>query len=375
MKLVLGMISIAALGAGLFWGYLDHTRSGNVEESVPKAERLAPPAPTREKSPPPAAPAPKAAAKPALAPPDQEELTAKTREIEAAIKKEDFAAASRIAEPMVEKYRENPQATALLTRLRQAEKKARAYEALLASLDRRELPDPLYRVEISNGVKFLASQAKETGEGWRFEVISGGFSSWSKEKVSAVRPYPRKDYLAERWKEIQAGARDWKEPADLFFFGIRKCFRDGLRSQGLGLLDKLLAMPDSAQVVVIYARDGTAGRSWEQAAGRQPLEPLSPAEEPQVAAASRGDASPGRGGNEGDEEGSPVDLTQVEALIARAEATFKEGKGDPGKTFEARTLIWGPVAKILFGLPAEDPKVEELKRRAQELMAKIMKEK
>jgi hypothetical protein len=371
VKIVLGLISIAALGAGLTWGYLDHNRSGTVRESTPRAERIAPPAAPGEKSPPPGVPE-KAATKAALPAPDQEELAARTREIEAAIRKEDFAAASRIAEPMVEKYRENPQAAELLTRLRQAEKKARAYEALLASLDRRELPDPLYRVEISNGVKFLASQAQETGEGWRFEVISGGFSSWSKEKVAAVRPYPRKDYLAERWKEIQAGTRDWKEPADLFFFGIRKCFRDGLRAQGLGLIDKLLAMPDSAQVVVIYAKDGTAGRSWEQAAGRQPLEPLAPTE---VASAPGGSAPAGRGGGEDEAEGSPVDLTQVEALIARAEATFREGKGDPGKTFEARTLIWGPVAKILFGLPAEDPRVEQLKARAQELMAKIMKEK
>jgi hypothetical protein len=182
--------------------------------------------------------------------------------------------------------------------------------------------------------------------------------------VTKVSSLPRKKYLTERWKEISALTATLKDPIDIFFSGVRKCFRDGLRREGISLLDRLLGMPESGQVVAMYARDpdGLAVRHWEQAAGRAPLEPLT--REEAALAANLVQAGGGEGAGEG---GADEQLQRADSIIRLAEELYQKGE-----TFDARTRVQS-ASKLLYSLPSTDERVRDLNRRAGELLEKVMK--
>jgi hypothetical protein len=374
MKAVLALISSLALAAGLFFGYLDHQRPADRPASTPKPEatavpgkpaEVAKPAPTPAPSPP---SVPKVEA-PGLPLPDPDELAATLREIESSILKEEFQAARAISENLVERYRGNSEALRLLEKVRRLEEKANGYSALLAGLETKELPEDLHRVSLVNGNSLVALSVKEKGDRYEIEYVLGGKGSLTRDRVSGVAPLPRAEYLKERWKEIREKVERTRDPFDLFFFGVRKCFRDGLRREGISLVDRLLAMPDSGQVVALYAKDkdGAAVRSWEQAAGRQELEPLARAETVEVAAA----ADQGGGEDEGDGV-DPAGLARARTIIEGVESSLKRPGGD-AERFDARTRILSAV-KVLYGLPPRDDRVRELNRRAADLLNRVMKD-
>ncbi len=381
MRPFLALITVAALGAGLAAGYLDHKRT---QEGIVGARKVSLPSLEPAKSPAAEAPVPKPEPKTPLPepeaktpPPKEEDIATLLKKIEAQILREDFQAASRAADEFTSAYRDHPEAAVFLERLRRAERKSRAYAALVGPLESRRLPETLHDVVLLNGNTFTAKSVKEEAGNYEMDHVLGGKATLPKDQVKGLQPVPLAKYHQRRWKEIEAKVNSYRDPMDLFFFGVRKCFRDGMREEGIRLVDRLLGMPESGQVVALYASDssGQAARWWEQAAGRAPLEPLAVPRRPPLGRAV-GSAESGTGvGAEGAEE-ETVDATAIARaaeLVDLAESIYRDAGGNPGNVFDARTRALA-VTKLLYALPAQDPRVQQLMERTRELLGKVMKE-
>ena len=387
MKATLAFLTSCALTAGLIVGYLEHSaaRKPSSGTLAPRVEKIAaPPSADKKgtaKSPVEKAPAPGLEPKAkAAAVPSPKEIAAARRRIEDSLLREDFKGASAAVEEILRKYQKNPEALRLLEALRREEKRIQAYEALVGPLEKRELPDPLYRVDLVSGGQFTAKSVKDSPSAWNFAHVLGGSTTILKDKVRSVTPFPRKEYLAERWKEIQDSVKSIKDPYDLFFFGVKKCFRDGLHKEGFQLMDQLLAMADSAHLVALRLQGDTV-RSWEQAAGRQALEPLEPPAA-EVASATEGgwkkgipgsDPVDSSGQQESQEEDWSPQITRVRELLAEAEGLTKGSKPKTDDAFRARMLLQS-AAKIISPVPLDDRVAQDLRHRVGILLERIMNE-
>jgi hypothetical protein len=380
MKALLAFLTSCSLAAGFVVGYLEHVRSREAgETAVPEARRIPPPPPppVEKKAPPKVeekAPEPKA---PREAPgPSDEEIARTIREVEDLLLKADLEAAGARAEDLIGKYRRTPGSERLVERLRRTERKIEAYRAIVSRLETRELPETLYRVELTNGGGFIAKTRKEGAQRYDFEPVLGGVSSMAKDRVKSVTPMVRTDYLTARWKEIQGAVAGRKDPYDLFYFGVKKCFRDGLCKEGIGLIDRLLAMADSAHIVALIT-DGQASRTWEEAAGRRALEEVhDEVEEPREVVDGKVDDGPDPVSDEveePEEDGMAVQVARVQELVQGAEAAYKTAGGNAEKIFQDVRIPLQAAAKLLFALSSSpDPKVADLRRRVGILLEKVM---
>ena len=367
------MLTVLAALAGACVAYIEHQRRPRALLVPTERARSAKVPPPKEPVPPPAKSKdePKPTPSPAPPPgPSKEALEAEIRAIETLILREGFAEASARAKRFVEAQDaglRNPEAKALLDRIARLESRAFAFAGLTKALPARKLPEQLFRVKLENGNSVVALAWKEELDRHEFEYALGGKGSMPKDRVAAVSPLKRAEYLAERWTEIRTPLEKSIDPLDLFFFGVRRCFRDGLRLEGIGLLERLLAIEESGQVVALYSQDptGETTRHWEIAAGRRPAQEEPPGESLASALQPGDAASPPD--TVGEETGDEFAIRRVREIVARAEEAAEKGA-----RFDARMLLQS-AAKLLYALPATNPEVRDLNKRTGTLLESVMK--
>ena len=135
-------------------------------------------------------------------------------------------------------------------------------------------------------------------------------------------------------KEISQKVDKLSKPIDIYFRGVTPCFRLGLQKKGYELLEKLLAMPDSEEILTNFVEEESDLVSiWNQAAGRIPLGPLT---KEKLLAKPKAPRSTSSSANIGIEES----INKVKKLLGRSQAVYRkltvEKKGDLQELHVAR---------------------------------------
>jgi hypothetical protein len=404
MKALLAFITSCALAGGFLVGYLEYREEKDrAVTPAPRATVVPSPAGAKapekqEKQAPPESETKEAAPKAVSV--SSAEMDAAIRDIEKLIVKGDFAGARSAVAAARQKYPRTAATARLLESILREERKIEAFEAVIGSLEQRELPDVLFVVDLENGGQITAKSRKESADRIDFEIVQGGVASWRKEQIRSTKPIPRKEYLDRRWSEIQASLKDEKNAFNLFFFGVKKAFRDGLKKEGLGLLEKLLVLPDSDQVISVSVKVDAA-QLWAQAAGRKAFGPgaggatvevaMTDPENGKEPPAGSGESLAANGGGEtppeetkgapavgniepgeeepSEEDGQAIAATRIRDMLEEAEK-LHASKGD---AIRIRMLLQS-AAKLLYPLPKSKPEIGDLNRRVGTLLEKVMTE-
>ena len=72
------------------------------------------------------------------------------------------------------------------------------------------------------------------------------------------------------WKTLEPKVSKLEHPIDIFIDGVERCYRLGLKPEGLKLLEQLLARPDSDNIPLLFVpeADESTLNDWRLAAGR-----------------------------------------------------------------------------------------------------------
>jgi hypothetical protein len=380
------LVSVAVIAGGIYAGRRDFERA---RDSAAAISQLQPPSASKE---PPRqagedstdAPAAVAAAPepPPARGPSQSELAELIRRLERRAIEESFSAGARSAGEELARFldeqpalRGDPALLEALAPLRRWELKAQVFDALVKPIAREELPDQVTEILLANGNRIMARKAVLQGDRYEVELIPSGITSLSREKVSTTQRFSKADYIDRAWAEVSKSIDKLSSPIDLYVKGVTRCFRWGLRERGYQLLERLLALPDSHQVPLVFADDGHGdiARRWEQAAGRMALDPPSGAVSSTAAPASSGAAADAPPSPAADAAGS---LQEARALMQKAAALYQRvvvgHQGDLKDLHAAREDLERAIG-ILIRLPRQDERVARSRSEAVQLLHAVIK--
>ena len=181
---------------------------------------------------------------------------------------------------------------------------------------------------------------------------------------------PDQALVKKQSNEISKKVDKLSKPIDIYFKGVTTCFRLGLQKKGYEILEKLLAMPDSEEIVANFVEeDSDLVSIWNQAAGRIPLGSLTKEEK---SVKSKSSHSTSSSVNIGVKES----INKVKKLLAKAQAIYKkltvDKIGDLKELHVARQDLEDALG-ILDLLSSEKPSVKELKNEVNKLHGAVMK--
>jgi hypothetical protein len=317
---------------------------------------------------------------------DPAQSEARLGEIERLLAGHELAAAREAAATLAASLPRS--APALRARALRLEAKARVIEELL-----RNIPDKgaqgkggatsgagggMREVLLANGNKVVATSVEKEGDRYRIVLPNGATFSPPAEDVLEVRPYSEEKYRQGEWEKIEATVAKLENSIDLFVRGVQKAYQLGLEKEGLGLLDRLLALPDSDTIPLLFIPEASAAlvEDWRVAAGRASDAEVLARTAPTTAASrapGAGDLPP-RAAEGLDEEIDPNALLNASRLMGEAQALYQAAAGKEGREDdlrEARKRI-DRAFEILESLPATDT-VKDIRRKLSTLLSDVVR--
>lgn len=287
-------------------------------------------------------------------------------------------------------------------------------------------------VVLANGSKITGKLVEESADRYVFKIPSGGLFCPPREDVLQVRPTTLQSEPATilGWKTIEERISKLDHPIDIFIDGVARCYGLGLKQEGLQLLEKLLARPDSDSIPLLFVSDAdettvsdwrlAAGRflsEQEAATGRAALTPSStgalaagdaekssgpgdesvvrpkifgldddsPPPRPVPASApdevsrrdsmekTRGPQSTARGAATAAPSVDPASLSRAAQLVGEAQALYQSSAGKEGREEDlqkARARL-DKALEVLEPLPPGNEEVKKLRRRVAQLLSDV----
>jgi hypothetical protein len=254
--------------------------------------------------------------------------------------------------------------------------KAPAESAVGAAPAKRSTEKAL-ELKLANGATVTGKLIDQDAQGFVVRLPSGATFAPRREDVLEAREVEREASAPAAWTDIEPKIAKLAHPIDIYVDGVERCYRMGLRKEGLQVLERLLERPDSDQVPLLFVADADEAllHDWQVAAGRR--SPVETAGAPPAASVSGdsevGDSTAGRGSSSGLKEAEAAFLARAGKLYDEAQGLFqasagKDGKGDDLRKARERLQ---EAREILEGLPPEDAEVKAVRRKLVQLISDV----
>src|SRR4029450_2716898 len=131
--------------------------------------------------------------------------------------------------------------------------------------------------ERRSGATVTGKLIGQDAQGYVVRLPSGATFAPRREDVLEAREVERETSAPAAWTDLEPKIAKLAHPIDIYVDGVERCYRLGLRKEGLQVLERLLERPDSDQVPLLFVADADEAllHDWQVAAGRR-----SPAEAP-----------------------------------------------------------------------------------------------
>jgi hypothetical protein len=392
------------------------------EESSPAFE--SPAAEKKDSSTPPAGSRPDATAAK-----DPSAYRERLESLQALILKQDFRSAEKGARDLEAETLRGP--AAVHVEALKLAAKARIFQRLISSMPARPAQAGGAKVGrgaealLSNGSKISGALLGERADRYIFKLASGGIFCPAREDVLEVRPVESETAPTTDWKTMQPKVSKLAHPIDIFIDGVERCYRLGLKREGLELLEQLLARPDSDNIPLLFAQDADESSlsDWRLAAGRDVPSVASARDVPKGSASDDAPSDDASGDSPSgdtivkpkifgldDDPGAPpptagiarrapestppsaeitppgprapqappapVDpatLVKAAQLLGEAQALYQGAAGEEGreKDFQSARERLQRVLDILEPLPPGNEEIKKLRRRVAQLLSDV----
>lgn len=308
--------------------------------------------------------------------------------LEKLLVRHDFKQASEDARALAEETQGMARA-----RAQQVEGKARVFEALLPP-STEKIPE-FQEVVDANRTVFIVRRLEDRFDHYRMVLLSGVITDMKKEDVIEIRQADSKGIRKTLAVKLLKQVKKYDEPINLYLRGVRKFYRVGLRKEGLGLMDRLLAMRDGDLVLAVLGEEqsevlfpywnlargsaiSTLRRKFERAKLAMVSRVGVPGGTPPASAVgdggvSSGTSDRGNGGTSGIDLGpaeavptGPLDETafaEVLAQVRRADEIYlKAMPSKDGKNIKRAFILFSASQEALYRMP-DDDRVRSLRRK------------
>jgi hypothetical protein len=400
LKTVSILLSVLAIAAGMIVGWLEHEESRNAAATSSAEQVIAAPSPsplrseepdrkrrswrpgtseivsldTEPESGPDSSAKPEARAiseRPDPALPSDSRFRPRLDAVAVLIQKRSFAEAEKGAREIAEDASQPPPPVREAA-LRLAAK-ARVFGRILAGIPAvAGDAGSFFEVLLANGARIRAIEVDETVGHYVFKLPKGLTFSPAKEDVLEVRRATGKLEARVEWKQLAPKVASLTHPIDIFIGGVQPCFQNGLDREGFALLDKLLALPNSDQVPLLFIPDAgdDALEDWRLAAGRPaPRGGRQPGDRP----AASDSGAPADPADSSTTVPDPQALVQVAEILGEAQALYRSGAGKEGREGEVRQARerLDRALELLEPLPAGHETVKKLRRQLAQLLSDV----
>jgi hypothetical protein len=252
---------------------------------------------------------------------------------------------------------------------RRLEARAQLLERLAPDkAERGKPPSHVWRVHLANGQSVEALDVEAERDRWIVRLTSGAVWRPKVEEVVSVEKVAAEPYLATRKAEIDRRVSKLDGAVDLYHRGVVAYFREGLGREGFELLDRLLGLPDAAELV------RAVGQRSEQGSGE--LESL-------LALATRGTTRPPAEEARSESPPFPPDAESGAELVEQSgespsseppRAEPKRAIADPKAAFETAGRLVNDARKLYRGALRQDGHESEMEsaydklREAQDIL-------
>ncbi len=272
----------------------------------------------------------------------------------------DFRGAEAAAKALADETSRGP--ISVHDRALRLEAKARVFENLVSRMPKAEASasEPVTvkasEVLLANGNRILAIAADEDADRYVFKLEGGAIFTPRREDVLEVRPVNRQVSLAPGWPDLQQKISRLDDAVLLFVVGVERCYRMGFRNEGLEVLDRILGLPDSDQIPLLFIPDADEAvlRDWQVAAGRRP--------------SGAGDAA-------GSEAVDPGSIAKVERLFGQAQALYQAAAGKDGREGDLKTARerLQEALDVVETLPPGDAEVRKVRWQLGQLLSDVVR--
>ncbi len=256
--------------------------------------------------------------------------------------------------------------------------RANAFRLLVDNIERPETQRFVSQVFLANGNTIEVVRADRQGDRYVLELPNGISYRPRLDEVLEVREMSREQhrrFLLDEWEHLRRRLEKIEDPVELYVRGVERCYRSGLESEGLELLERLLAMPGSVKIPRRFAgaEAAAAARDWEVAAGRAPVRPRPTEPEASTRGSSRtGDNQRTRTASA--PESPEESLTRVRSLRDEARKLYRRGfrgEGDGRALRQARQRLEEAFTLIESLVASEE--VNSLRRELGQLLSDVVR--
>lgn len=140
-------------------------------------------------------------------------------------------------------------------------------ESTGASAEKRKLSE----VSLANGNKISAIEVKEEADRYVIKLQGGGVFAPRKEDVLGVQELKEEVAVGPNWPDLERKIARIDDSILLYVEGVERSASLGFRSQGLLVLERLIARPDSDKVPLLFVPDADEDflKDWRVVAGRR----------------------------------------------------------------------------------------------------------
>ncbi len=239
--------------------------------------------------------------------------------------------------------------------------RAKVFERVASRMPKAEPSAPsqsvrkVSEVRLANGTRITALETKVEAERYVFKLQGGGSFAPRKEDVLEIQSTEKEVSSSPRWPEIERKLAKANDTIVLYIDGVERCYRLGLRKEGLGLLARVLSRPDSDKIPLLFIPDAdeTFLRDWQVAAGRRPphessiasgldasgseREPPKEGDDRRPTRPEAFDPESGATASSGNDEATQAALNQASQLFGEAQALYQASAGKDGREKDLET--------------------------------------
>jgi hypothetical protein len=221
----------------------------------------------------------------------------------------------------------------------QAARRARAIEAKARVCEK--LVPPAEKVAAAGTELLLSNQnrvtaleaVREPGQ-YRVKLPSGVEVTIPEEDVLEVRPLDPQRVLVLQRERLLPHIEKLRHPIDIYVRGVRKLYQAGLSAEGMALFEKLIRLPESEQVALVFGgasaeqlhADWLAARG-DALSGTGAVEGARPGPAAPVVSGSAG---------QGASESGPAALASAQEIFDNAKALYRGAFGKDGREDDLR---------------------------------------
>ncbi len=268
----------------------------------------------------------------------------------------------------------------LFVAVRRLAARANVFGLLIDNIERPETQPLACQVFLANGNTIEAVRADRRGDRYVLELPNGISYRPRLDEVLEVREMSREQhrrFLLDEWNRLRRRLKKIEDPIELYVRGVERCYRSGLESEGLELLEGLLDLPGSGKIPLRFAgaKAAAAARDWEIAAGRAPMttRPTEPVAAARGSSRTAGDQRTRTRSASAPQSPEEV-LMRVRSLRDEARKLYRSGfrgEGDGRALREARQRLEEAFNLIESLLASEE--VDDLRQELGQLLSDVVR--